>query len=132
MTSIRMFCATAAFALGALSLGLAAPALAQGQDDKIATAKGDLVIHPVHHAAIIFTWNGKRVIADPAGYPPGPKSAAADFPGGSPDIIILTHEHGDHFSVPTLTDLAGPNTVILAPKVDFDMMPDARSRRRRK
>jgi L-ascorbate metabolism protein UlaG (beta-lactamase superfamily) len=129
--NIRILWAAAALSaltLASVSAQLTAPAFAEAasQDDKIATSNGDLVIHPVHHAGIVFTWNGKRIVADPAPYPPGPASAAADFKGAAPpDIILLTHEHADHFSVPTLTELAGPKTVIVAPKNVADMLPDA-------
>ncbi len=125
----NILCATAAaaaIALVALSLPATNSVAAQAQDDSIATANGNLVIHPVHHAGVVFTWNGKRIVADPTTYPPGPNSAAADFRGAAPpDVILITHEHGDHFSVPTLTDLAGPNTVIVVPQAVFNMLPAA-------
>jgi len=122
--------------IAALALGSAAilapvttPAMAAAavqQDDTIATSNGSLVIHPVHHAGVVFTWNGKRIVADPTTYPPGPNSAAADFRGANPpDVILITHEHGDHFSVPTLTELAGPNTILVVPQAVFGMLPPA-------
>jgi L-ascorbate metabolism protein UlaG (beta-lactamase superfamily) len=128
----RLFGAAAAVALLALAsttlnVSLSTPVAAQAaQDDKLATSNGDVVIHPVHHAGIVLTWNGKRIVADPTSFPPGDKSGAADFKGAAaPDLILITHEHGDHFSVPTLTDLVGPNTVIVAPQSVFGMMPPA-------
>ncbi len=121
--------AVAALALAstAISVSVSTPVAAQAaQDDKLATSMGDVIIHPVHHAGVVFTWNGKRIVADPTSYPPGPNSGAADFRGAAPpDLILITHEHGDHFSVPTLTELAGPNTVIVAPQSVFAMMPPA-------
>jgi L-ascorbate metabolism protein UlaG (beta-lactamase superfamily) len=129
---IRMYGAAAAIAVLALgstaiSVSLSTPAIAQAaQDDQIATSNGNLVIHPVHHAGLVLTWNGKRIVADPTTFPPGPNSGAADFKGANPpDLILITHEHGDHFSVPTLTELAGPNTVIVAPQSVYAMLPPA-------
>ena len=83
--SLILAAATATLLGAPLSVALTAPAFAEAtQDDKVATSAGDLIIHPVHHAAIVFTWNGKRVVVDPAPYPPGPTSDAADFKGAAP------------------------------------------------
>lgn len=108
-------------------VALSTPAVAQAaQDDQIPTNNGNLIVHPVHHAGVMLTWNGKRIIADPTSFPPGPNSGAADFRGANPpDLILITHEHGDHFSVPTLNELVGPNTVIVAPQSVYGMMPPA-------
>ena len=132
MKKARIFGAAAAFAAlafasTAISVSVSTPVVAaQAADDQIPTTNGNLVIHPVHHAGVVLTWNGKRIVADPTSWPPGPNSAAADFRGAAPpDLILITHEHGDHFSVPTLTELAGPNTVIVAPQSVFGMLPPA-------
>src|SRR4051812_33819193 len=63
----------AALAVATLALASTAltpftqPALAQGaaQDDQFPTSNGNLIIHPVHHAGLVLTWNGKRIVADP-------------------------------------------------------------------
>jgi len=121
--------AAALLALGAGAVSVStSPAVAAqaAQDDQVATTNGNLTIHPVHHAGVVLTWNGKRIVADPTTFPPGPNSGAADFRGAAPpDLILITHEHGDHFSVPTLTELAGPNTVIVAPQSVYGMLPAA-------
>lgn len=123
MKQIRIPGATAVgvLALAALSF---LPAAAVAQDDQIPTSNGNLTIHPVHHGSVVLTWNGKRIVVDPAAFPPGPASAAAAFKGAAaPDLILITHEHGDHFSAPTLTELAGPNTVIVVPQSVFAQLP---------
>ena len=122
--------AVALLALCASLMGLfnspAVAAQAAAQDDQVATTNGNLTIHPVHHAGLVLTWNGKRIVADPTTFPPGGNSGAADFRGAAPpDLILITHEHGDHFSVPTLTDLAGPNTVLVVPQSVMGMLPAA-------
>ena len=122
--------AVALLALGAgavsVSTSPAVAAQAAAQDDQVATSNGNLTIHPVHHAGVVLTWNGKRIVADPTTFPPGPNSGAADFRGAAPpDLILITHEHGDHFSVPTLTELAGPNTVLVVPQSVMGMLPAA-------
>ena len=121
--------AVLALASTALTVSLTHQAVAAqaAQDDQIATTNGNLVIHPVHHAGVVLTWNGKRIVADPTAFPPDPmKSGAAEFRGAAPpDLILITHEHDDHYSVPTLTELVGPNTVIVAPQAVFAKMPPA-------
>jgi len=110
-------------AVAVAALALASQAMAQ--DDQVPTSNGNLTIHPVHHAGVVFTWNGKRIVADPTSFPPG-KDGSADFKAAAaPDLILITHEHGDHFDVPTLTNLVGPNTVIVAPQSVYGMMPAA-------
>jgi L-ascorbate metabolism protein UlaG (beta-lactamase superfamily) len=111
--------------LGAAAVAaFAVASVAVAQDDSIPTNNGNLVIHPVHHAGVVLTWNGKRIVADPTSFPIGPNSGAADFrAANAPDVILITHEHGDHFNVPTLTELAGPNTVLVVPQSVFGMLP---------
>jgi L-ascorbate metabolism protein UlaG (beta-lactamase superfamily) len=108
----------------------ALPAAAQMQltGDRISAASGgDIVVHPMHHATLVLSWNGKVIYVDPAAAPggDGAASAAAAFKGlPPPDLILVTDIHGDHFNAPTLVDLAGPNTRIVAPQAVIDQMPD--------
>jgi L-ascorbate metabolism protein UlaG (beta-lactamase superfamily) len=131
MKTIRILVATLVgaltFAIVTGSLSLPGKVLAQAnQDDQIPTTQGNLVIHPVHHGSVVLTWNGKRIVVDPAPWPVGPNSAAVDFRAANPpDLILVTHEHPDHFSVPTLSDLAGPNSVIVVPQDIYGMLPAA-------
>ena len=47
----------------------------------IATDKGDLAIHPFHHASMMLTWNGVHILVDPAPPVGGPKpdDTAAEY-----------------------------------------------------
>ncbi len=129
-TTRLLFAAAAAAALAlasaaTVSVSLSTQVFAQAADDQIPTTNGNLVIHPVHQAAVLRTCNRNGITADPTAWPPA-ASGAADFrDAAAPDLILITHEHGDHFSKETLTDLAGPNTIIVAPQDVYGMMPPA-------
>jgi L-ascorbate metabolism protein UlaG (beta-lactamase superfamily) len=113
----------AALAFCALPLG--AEAQVAGAD-KIATSAGPAEIVPIHHAALMLTWKGAHILVDPAPVASGDQGAALAAPYKRlppPDVILITHIHGDHFSVPILQAVAGPNTVIVAPQNVHDAMP---------
>ena len=104
----------------------AGPAMSAPNDDTIATAKGALEIHAIHHASLLLIWNGKHVLVDPAPVSGGPKEVDVTAPYKAlpkPDLIVITHIHGDHFNVPILEAVAGPNTSIAAPQSVYDAMP---------
>src|SRR5687767_13243869 len=89
-------------ALPLVSLGTLAftPAWAQEaaalEGDTVATADGDIVIHPVDHASLILGFGDEVIYVDPVG-------GAARYEGlPAPTAILITHGHGDHFDVPTL------------------------------
>ena len=108
---------------GLAALAFLVAAFTAHADDTIPTTDGDLVIHPVHHAALTLTWKGTVVLADPA---PHGKSAdpAAEFKAlPAPQIILITHEHPDHFSPTVLEAITGGATLVV-PKDVFDKLPD--------
>ncbi|TLV02258.1 MBL fold metallo-hydrolase [Dyadobacter luticola] len=86
--------------------------------DAIKTSKGDLKVQPLNHATMALTWNGKTIYADPYG-------GAKTFTGiATPDLIIITDIHGDHFDVATLDAIDLGKAVIVAPKAVVDMMSE--------
>jgi L-ascorbate metabolism protein UlaG (beta-lactamase superfamily) len=88
-------------------------------DNTIATGNGPLTIHPVEHATFVIEWNGMIIAVDPIG-------GAAPFEAfGTPDLILITHIHGDHLSVDTVKGLEGPSTVIVAPASVAEKFPEA-------
>ncbi len=101
---------------------MAMPATCEAQEkglsgDQIATDKGVLVIHPIHHATFLMQWNGKTIYVDPVG---GAKPFA-DLP--KPDLALVTHIHGDHFDAATLEAVAPP--IIVAPKTVAEKIPES-------
>lgn len=121
-----------------------------GRDDTLPTAKGDLTIHPIGHAAVLLTWNGRKILVDPAPVrlrpggrgpqagagrgrgrgpgtppPPSPQAIATFTSLGTPDLILITHAHGDHFNPAVLSAVVGPRTVLGVTRQVYDLLPAA-------
>ena len=82
------------------------PALAA---EEFKTAKGKLIITPINHATLVIEWNGKTIYVDPVGQVAWYKA----FP--KPDLVLLTHIHGDHYRAAILNAVVGPKTQLVAP-----------------
>ena len=88
--------------------------------DQVPTNKGTLVIHPIRHATFVMQWNGKTIYVDPVG---GAK-LFADLP--SPNLVFVTHVHGDHFDPKTLEAVIsdGQKPTLILPKSVAEKIPD--------
>jgi L-ascorbate metabolism protein UlaG (beta-lactamase superfamily) len=90
-------------------MGIASLANAQAQfeTDIITTSAGDLKITFIGHGTLIFTFNGKVIHIDPYGkltdYSILPKA----------DIILITHEHSDHFDLSAIKILRTNQTKLV-------------------
>ncbi|MBN2273810.1 MAG: MBL fold metallo-hydrolase [Bacteroidales bacterium] len=74
--------------------------------DTISTGQGDMVITFIGHASLMFQFNGLVIHVDPV-------SQEADyslFPKA--DIIIITHEHFDHFDHEALQKIMKEDTKV--------------------
>jgi L-ascorbate metabolism protein UlaG (beta-lactamase superfamily) len=75
-------------------------------------------VQPLNHATLALTWNGKTVYADPYG-------GAKTFAGiATPDLIVISDIHGDHFDPTTLDALDLDKAIIVAPQAVVDKMSD--------
>ena len=77
------------------------------EEDTIKTSEGDLTITFVGHGTLMFKFRGKVIHIDPV-------SAEADYsqmPNG--DIILITHEHGDHLDPQALAKVYKQGTTVL-------------------
>jgi L-ascorbate metabolism protein UlaG (beta-lactamase superfamily) len=93
----------------AIGFGADVVANANTRQDRVATDRGDLVVHPINHATFLLEWNGKTFCVDPVG-------GATRFAGKPrPDAILLTDIHGDHLDLATLASLVTPDTLLVAP-----------------
>lgn len=117
--SRRQFLMTSAAAAGVVTmLPYAARAAAHGAD-MFPTPGGDITVHPVDHASFVMETPIGVIYNDPV----GDVANYADF--ATPDLVLITHEHGDHYNVDTLTAVVGENTQIITNPAVYEMLPDA-------
>ncbi len=116
MTTRRTFLVTGA-ALGATTI-LPTALLAQEQgSNTFETDAGPITVHPVSHASFVLETPEGVIYSDPVGDP-------AQYEGlPEPDLILITHEHGDHFEPETLSAIMVGKTQILSNMAVYDLMP---------
>ena len=86
---------------------LTAYAQSSFRTDVIRTAGGDLKITFIGHGTLMFEYSGKVIDADPV-------SMYADFSTlPKADLILITHEHGDHLDVKAIQAVKTPSTTII-------------------
>jgi gluconolactonase len=78
------------------------------EEDTFDTNAGKLKIVFVGHGTLMFDFNGKIVHVDPVG------SQKADYSKmPKADVILITHEHGDHLNPAAIELIRRPSTQIL-------------------
>ena len=77
------------------------------EDDIIKTSAGDLEITFIGHGTLMFTFAGKVIHVDPwtrlSDYTKLPKA----------DLILVTHEHSDHFDINAIETVQTEKTVLV-------------------
>lgn len=121
MLTRRTILMTGAAATGAtLIRPYAAMAESHGaMGDSYQTANGEITIHPVSHASFVMVTPAGVIHVDPV----GGGDLYKDLP--APDLILLTHHHGDHFDQPTLDALWHENLTMVANPTVFEALPEA-------
>lgn len=74
-------------------------------------------IIPIEHASLVLQWGGAAIYVDPVG------DASLYAAQQKPDAIVVTHEHGDHYSPDTLDALMQASTVLVTNPAVADMLP---------
>src|SRR6266487_6630535 len=85
--------------------------------DTIATSKGNVIVQPVFHAALVLLWNGKSVYVDPY------NGAEAYKTLQKPDLVLITDIHGDHMDLKTLQALDLSSATLIVPQAVADKLP---------
>jgi L-ascorbate metabolism protein UlaG (beta-lactamase superfamily) len=118
MPTRRHLLASAAAATVPVILPYAAMAAAHG-GDMFPVPGGEIKVHPIDHASFVMEVPGLVIYCDPVGDP------AAYSAHPAPDLILVTHEHGDHYNADTLAALAGEATQLVTNPAVFEMLPEA-------
>ena len=78
--------------------------------DYLNTTNGDVLIKPINHAAFVLRWQDKMIYNDPG-------NTSSRFNGlQKADLILISHEHGDHFNTGVIDFVRGPNARIIVPQ----------------
>jgi L-ascorbate metabolism protein UlaG (beta-lactamase superfamily) len=77
------------------------------EQDTFPTSRGDLKITFIGHGTLMLEWAGKVIHVDPV-------SNLADFSSlPKADLILVTHEHGDHFDAKAIELLRKADTQVI-------------------
>lgn len=111
----------AAAAIGASALPRFVAAQQGASNFSYPVEGGNVVFHPVEHASMVVETPGGVIHVDPVG-------GAEKYAGlPAPSLILITHEHGDHFDLPTLEAL--PAVRLITNPAVHEMLPDAMKER---
>jgi L-ascorbate metabolism protein UlaG (beta-lactamase superfamily) len=105
--------------LAGLSAGTVMPftAGAQVKGDSYKTNSGEIVIHPVQHASFVMSVPGLVIWNDPVG-------GKALYDGQpAPGLVLITHEHPDHFDPETLAAIVGADTRLVVNRSVMEKLP---------
>jgi len=90
-----------------LGMGFSGSAQDQFEKDVIATSEGDLVMTMIGHGTLMFEFNKLIIHIDPV-------AREADYSKlPAADIILVTHEHGDHLDISVIEQIRKSTTTIL-------------------
>lgn len=83
-------------------------AAAQPKTDVYPTPLGEVAVTPLGHGSVMIGFDGKTIHVDPY-------SAVADYSKlPKADLVLLTHEHDDHFDQKALDQVVTPGTEVIA------------------
>ncbi|PWW01555.1 L-ascorbate metabolism protein UlaG (beta-lactamase superfamily) [Hoeflea marina] len=117
--SRRHLIRTTAAAAGAILIMPYAARAAAKASDVFQSAAGDITIHPVDHASFVMETPQGVIYCDPV----GDAAQYSDLP--KPNLILVTHEHGDHYNAETLTALMGEGVELITNPAVNAMLPEA-------
>jgi len=76
---------------------------------KFKSIEGEIKILPVFHSSLVIEVQNKTLFIDPY----GGIEKYTSFP--NPDIVLITHSHGDHLDMSTLSKINIGDAILIAP-----------------
>ncbi|PPK86626.1 L-ascorbate metabolism protein UlaG (beta-lactamase superfamily) [Neolewinella xylanilytica] len=91
-----------------------------GQDDSSDASQlpDSVAVHPIYHGSIVLTYGDQTIFVDPYG---GAERYASY---GNPDLVLITHTHGDHLDPETLGGIDLTQATLVAPQTVMDALQD--------
>jgi L-ascorbate metabolism protein UlaG (beta-lactamase superfamily) len=97
---------------------LSAPLKGQFESDVIKTSKGDLEMFFIGHGTLMFDFNGLVIHIDPVMR----EADYATLPDA--DLVLVTHEHGDHLDINAIRQIMKENTLVVMTQTCMDQLED--------
>lgn len=113
-------CAAALFQVAVLtSLASVAAQPAPTTPEQFQSGSGDIFVTPVQQMSVVIQTPDGIIYTDPTG-------GGGRYAGHkAPDLILISHEHGEHYDARTLEDLVGPDTRIVVPPYVMERLPES-------
>lgn len=90
------------------------------EEDLLPTSEGVLKITFFGHASLRIEWQGRSIYLDPV-------SRYADFSQlPKADLILITHEHGDHFDPAAIKALSHERTIVILTEKASSKLPSGK------
>ncbi|MGB3800458.1 MAG: MBL fold metallo-hydrolase [Lewinella sp.] len=78
----------------------------------------DVEVHPIYHGSIVLTQGERTIFIDPHG------GSERYTSYGAPDLVLITHTHGDHLDPETLSGIDLTKATLVAPQAVMDALQD--------
>lgn len=88
------------------------------QSTEFITIAQGVELLPISHASAVVRWGEQIIFADPVG------EASLYTTHGMPDLVFITHRHGDHFDQENLPAMLNEDTTLVAPQDVVDQLPE--------
>jgi L-ascorbate metabolism protein UlaG (beta-lactamase superfamily) len=106
------------FLTGILIIFAVMTSYSQKEVDTYKTTKGDLKITFIGHGSLMFEWNNQVIHVDPV-------SKEADYASlPKADLILVTHEHGDHLDQTAIKTIKKDKTSMVLTQICFDKIKE--------
>ncbi|KUM52596.1 MBL fold metallo-hydrolase [Rheinheimera sp. EpRS3] len=89
----------------------------QNHTDSFRSDNGQVIVSQVMQMSVVINTPAGVIYTDPT----RGKRQYSEHP--SPDLILISHEHHEHFDVATLEQIAGPDTRIVVPPYVMQRLP---------